>query len=211
MKTKQRILAAAGAALAAPALVLATLACADARALADSPDAALSASPDTLRPETLLALLRASDPTVCEMAVHMLGNTWGTSRVARFHDRASRLGGDFSGRAVRVEGEAEVRAVAAALGDENACARRAAARLLAQSPAPAAREALREGLGSGSPTVREAAAYGAGMVEDPRSRDALLRLLGDGPDRRQSAGDRHYQRRRQERSRRTRLCDTHVR
>src|SRR5687768_4268443 len=140
--------------------------------------------PDSAQVRAMLDALGRADAAVCELAVDMLGNSWGgwTSReVGSFTDvsvtPAARVA--LEGR---VKGADAISGLAASLDESNPCVRRAAARLLGHTDATAARERLRAAFRSGSPRSREAAAFGLGLAEDLASFDALVRALrGDEP------------------------------
>src|SRR5690606_10020656 len=139
--------------------------------------------PDSAQVVALLAHLAAADPGVCELAVDMLGNGWNWGsrwgeisalRDARTPAREARL--RYSGS---VTDRRALPVLEAALGREQPCVRRAAARLLGGSSLPEASGALRRALTHRDGIVREAALLGLGISEDPGSFTAVLQAVSD--------------------------------
>jgi hypothetical protein len=138
--------------------------------------------PDSAQVGAFLTAMGQAEPTVCEMAVDQLGNSWGRwggGAPGGLRDRtdADRAARDRFGGSV-----ADSRAVpllGATLGDQNPCVRRAAARLLGSSTAAEALPRLRAAATSDDARVREAALLGLGEADDAESYDAMLRGLRD--------------------------------
>ena len=121
--------------------------------------------PDSAQVSGFLTAMGRADPTVCEMAVDQIGNSWGgwgggapgglRDRTDTDRAQRNRFGGAVAdGRAVPL--------LAASLADANPCVRRAAARLLGGSIAAEALPRLRTAAASGDGRVREAALLGLG-------------------------------------------------
>lgn len=146
------------------------------------PVASPAQSRTTDDPATVTAILtavRGANPLLCELAVRTVETQWGWSG---FGLRAPR---DATTRAAvevinqRRTGIQSVAALAAALGDDDACVRRIAAPLLGRVDHPSALAALRTALHDQRPETREAAAIGLGYTENTAAIPALLGGLQD--------------------------------
>jgi HEAT repeat protein len=145
-----------------------------------------SAASDKARQESqvhaFLASLRGVSPVACELAVRSIGNGWGGAGDAE--DAPALARGSADARPVlewlsreRDLSRDEVSALADALGDPDACVRRASARLLGTGGAGT--DALLTALRSPNPATREAAIVGLGYAGDARAVGPLSALLTD--------------------------------
>lgn len=137
----------------------------------------------------LIAGARGADPVVCALASFAVEGRYGWGGMDPSFE-ALEVDGEEAEATVRwtLSFEADagaVEALASALGDPDACARRLAAIRLGRTRSPAGTAALVEALGGGSAATRRSAALGLGFGEDDpaddRAVDALLEGLDD-PD-----------------------------
>jgi HEAT repeat protein len=139
------------------------------------------AGPDSARVEAFFGALHAADPMVCDMVVDQLGNFWnsaGDDGVGTFADGTRGWEPTRDSLASPVGDVAARRRVTAALGEQNACVRRAAAKMLGRSGELAVGN-LREALRAGSARVREAALLAVGHGELPSLYDEAVRGTRD--------------------------------
>lgn len=139
------------------------------------------AGPDSARVEAFLGALHATDPMICEMVTDQLGNFWSSSGDdgVGLIDGVSRSWEESrDSLASPVTDAAAQRRVIKALGDDDTCVRRAAAKMAGRST-PALSAALKTALRSGSPRVREAAALAMGHGDEKEFKDNLDRATRD--------------------------------
>ena len=137
--------------------------------------------PDSVRVAALLAALAATEASVCELAVDMLGNGWwGHSRdLAGLRDRNRVTDSVRSSYQGEVTDRRAVPLLLASLARPEPCVRRAAARLIGGSPLSEASAGLRSTLRHADGRVREAALLALGISEDPAAFEAVLQAVGD--------------------------------
>lgn len=137
--------------------------------------------PDSARVEAFLGALSATEPMICEMVTDQLGNfwsSWGDEGVGQLADASRNWEPVRDSLASAVTDPGARRRLVRALGDDDVCVRRAAAKMLSRS-VPEASNALREALRAGSSRVREAAAYAIGRADDREFLTDLERASGD--------------------------------
>jgi len=150
-------------------------------ALGGSEGESRHAGPDSARVEAFFGALHAADPMLCDMVADQLGNFWnseGDERVGTLADATRSWEPARDSLASPVNDASARRRVMLALSDENACVRRAAAKMLGRSGSLAL-SAVREALRSGSARVREAALLSVGHAELPELYDEAMRGTRD--------------------------------
>ncbi len=148
---------------------------------------------DTASVSRLLAVVRGSNPLVCEMTARAADqrgswSNWGSiGGSPLIIDSASSALLDWVHRSHN--DPALVAPLRAALREDDGCVRRVSASLLSHVHHQAALDAIREALDDTRPGTREVAALALGMADDHASADALERHLSDdaAPVRRASA------------------------
>ena len=108
------------------------------------------AGPDSARVEAFLGALHSTAPMVCEMVTDQLGNFWsseGDDGIGSLADASRNWEPARDSLSSPVNDAAARRRLARALGDEDPCVRRAAAKMVGRSGARAA-AALHEALRS---------------------------------------------------------------
>ncbi|NOT09336.1 MAG: HEAT repeat domain-containing protein, partial [Gemmatimonadales bacterium] len=139
------------------------------------------AGPDSARVEAFFRSLHAADPMLCEMVADQLGNFWssmGDDMIGSLADGARRWEPVRDSLAGRVTDAAARRRLLTALGDDDVCIRRTAAKMLGHT-GELAEPALKEALRSSLPRVREAALLALGHAELPGSFDAVMDATRD--------------------------------
>ena len=137
--------------------------------------------PDSARVASLLAVLGSGDALVCEMIADQMGNGWWGSDVnapGRFSDARADMAAAKDSLHGRITHAGTQQLLIATLSHENACVRRAAAKLLGRSRIETAR--LIALLDDTSPRVREAAAFAIGAGEKRSARVPLETMLARG-------------------------------
>ena len=138
---------------------------------------------DTSAVSKLLAVVRGSNPLVCEMAARAADqrgswSNWGSVGGSPLViDSASSALLDWMHR--EHNDPALVAPLRSAMREDDACVRRVAASLLSHVEHQSARTALREALDDAKPGTREVAALGLGMAHIEDAVDALEAKLGD--------------------------------
>ena len=139
------------------------------------------AGPDSARVEAFLGALHATAPMVCEMVTDQLGNFWsseGDDGLGSLADASRNWEPARDSLSSPVNDAAARRRLARALGDEDPCVRRAAAKMLGRSGVLAA-AALHEALRASAPRVREAALLALGHAELPDFYDEIVSATRD--------------------------------
>jgi HEAT repeat protein len=137
--------------------------------------------PDSARVDLYFTALRNTDPMLCEMMADQLGNFWtsyGEFGVGLLADASRSWEKARDSLYSTATDPAALRRMTRGLDDQNACVRRAAAKLLGRSRErglPAIRESLR----SPSARVREAAALAAGHAELEQLEEDITRATRD--------------------------------
>lgn len=138
--------------------------------------------PDSSAVAGFMRSLAVTDPLVCRLVSHSIGNSWsqrgtgydpGTLETEEAHAKTQRTFGS------PVTERGALAHLVASLGDRHPCVRRVAARMLGQSTAPEAGRLVREALRHQDPRLREAAALALAFSEDSGSFDDLTRALRD--------------------------------
>jgi HEAT repeat protein len=138
--------------------------------------------PDSTTVANFLRSLETSDPLLCQFVVHNLGNNW-SHQDGRY--RTGNLEAEETHEAARqrlsrpVTDPAALAHLGQSLGNQHACVRRAAARMLGQSQREQALRLLLEALRHEETRVREAAALGLADAENPAAFHDLTRALRD--------------------------------
>jgi HEAT repeat protein len=138
---------------------------------------------DTVGVVKLLAMVRGTDPLVCEMTtrtadMHGSWSNWGPiSGDPLVMDSASAALLDWIQHSHK--DPALVAPLRTAMRDDDRCVRRVASSLLSRVRHPSAVAALLSALGDAKPGTREVAAFGLGMTETPSAIDPLLERLRD--------------------------------
>src|SRR5438034_4186576 len=162
---------------------------------------ALDAPMDSSAVARVLALLKTSDSTVCDLAGQAISNSWGFPGEPRLFPTpmpmpmptpmpmpmAMRMGIRVPHVRVHVRhgpawygGDAVVSgAFRAVLRDDNRCVRNIAARVLGRARSPASYDAFLALLEDASPGQRETGALGLGELDDRRALRPLQNALRD--------------------------------
>src|SRR5213592_522196 len=154
---------------------------------------ALDAPMDSSAVARVLALLKTSDSTVCDLAGQAISNSWGFPGEPRLFPTpmpmpmATRMGIRVPHVRVHVRhgpawygGDAVVSgAFRAVLRDDNRCVRNIAARVLGRARSPASYDAFLALLEDASPGPRETRALGLGELDDRRALRPLQNALRD--------------------------------
>lgn len=136
---------------------------------------------DSIRAVRLLETARGANPVMCELALRLIDNrygSWGSAGRApdAIIDQQQLLEWASEG----IEDSRVVPVLGTALSDGDVCVRRLAARLLGRVRHPSALTTLMNGLESRDERVRQMAAVGLGYADDRAAVDALLAALTDG-------------------------------